>query len=82
MDNGINYELDFEKRIGEMKDRQLLEFVARQTFEIIGKCRTYDKKIEAIENGDRKIASFTGGISGTITAVIIAVINYFVNPRS
>jgi len=31
MPNGINYELDFEKHIARMQDRQLLEFVARQT---------------------------------------------------
>lgn len=82
MANGINYELDFEKRIGEMKDRQLLEFVARQTFEIIGKCKTYDKKIASIENGDRKTSGIMGGITGTVTAIIIAIINYFINPRS
>ena len=82
MPNGINYELDFEKRIGEMADRQLLEFVARQTFEITGKCKMYDKKITSLESGDRKTSSIIGGISGTITAVIIGIINYFTVNRS
>ncbi len=74
--NNINYELDFEKRIGEMKDRSLLEFVARQTLEIAGKCNTYDKQIASLELGDRKASSIIGGISGTITAIIVGVIGY------
>ena len=75
--NGINYELDFEKRIGDMPDRKLLEFVARQTLEITGKCKIYDTKIASLETGDRKASSVIGGISGTITAIVISVINYF-----
>ena len=79
MANGINYELDFEKRISEMQDRQLLEFVARQTFEITGKCKTYDNQIATLENGSRKASSITGGISGTATAIFISALNYFFN---
>ena len=78
MPNGINYELDFEKRIGEMKDRQLLEFVARQTFEITGKCKGYDTKIATLESGDRKMSSIMGGIMGTFTGIVIGIINWFV----
>lgn len=76
MANGINYELDFEKRIGEMQDRQLLEFVARQTFEITGKCRHYDTQISDLQNGNRKASGIIGGISGTITGVLVGIINY------
>lgn len=79
MSNGINYELDFEKRIGEMQDRQLLEFVARQTFEITGKCKTYDSQIANLETGDRKASSVAGGISGTATAILISALNFFFN---
>ncbi len=77
MANGINYELDFEKRISEMKDRSLLEFVARQTLEIAGKCNTYDLQIASLEGGSRRQSGLIGGISGAITGVIIGVINYF-----
>ena len=79
MGNGINYELDFEKRIAEMQDRQLLEFVARQTLEIAGKCKGYDTDIDALKTGDRKTSGIIGGISGTITAGIMGLINYFTN---
>ena len=79
MSNGINYELDFEKRMGEMKDRQLLEFVARQTLEICGKVDAHGKSIVDLEAGDRKAASVAGGISATITSTIIGIISYFTN---
>jgi len=79
MGNGINYELDFEKRIAEMPDRPLLEFIARQTFEITGKCKRYDKSIASLESGDRKASGIIGGISGTITGIIVGVITYFTN---
>jgi len=77
MPNGINYELDFEKRIAEMADRPLLEFIARQTLEITGKCKGYDKSIVSLENGSRKVSGIIGGISGTVTSIIIGIINYF-----
>ena len=79
MPNGIIGELDFEKRIAEMADRPLLEFIARQTFEITGRCKGYDKSIATLESGDRKASGIIGGISGTITAVVIGVIGYFTN---
>jgi len=81
MSNGINYELDFEKRIGEMQDRQLLEFVARQTLEITGKCKTFDTQITSLEDGNRKVSSIVGGISGTATAIVISVLNYFIGNK-
>ena len=79
MPNGINYELDFKKRIGEMGDRQLLEFVAEKTFDFAEKCKGYDKSIASLEMGDRKASSIVGGISGTITSIIIGIIGYFTN---
>ncbi len=70
-------ELDFEKRIKEMADRQLLEFMARQTFEITDKCKTYDTEIDLLKTGDRKTSGIVGGISGTVTSILIGIINYF-----
>ncbi len=81
MSTGLNYELDFEKRIAEMQDRPLLEFIARQTLEITGKCKGYDKSISILETGDRRQSGIIGGISGTFMAIIISVINYFTTNR-
>jgi len=33
MPNGINYDLDYERNISKMPDRQLLEFISRQTLD-------------------------------------------------
>ena len=76
--SGIVNELDYEKRISEMADRPLLEFIARQTYEITGKCKGYDKDIALLKSGDRKISSILGGISGTITAIVIGLIGWFI----
>ena len=79
MPNGINYELDFERRISQMQDRPLLEFIARQTLEFTEKCKGYDTDIDSLKNGDRKASSIAGSISGTVTSVIIGIISYFTN---
>ena len=82
MPDGINYELEFEKRISGMPDRQLLEFVARQTFETSHILEKHNNRIIILENGVKKLSGIVGGISGTITAVIIGIINYFIVKRS
>ncbi len=82
MADGINNELEFEKLIKDMADRQLLEFVARQSYDICQQVASDNKRIKDLENGDKKQASIIGGISGTLTAIIIGVINYFMNKRT
>ena len=79
MSDGILSDLDFEKHIGEMQDRQLLEFVARQMFETGQRCVNHNERISTLENGSKKLSGIVGGISGTITAVIIGLIGYFTN---
>ena len=79
MPNGINYELDYEKRISEMEDRPLLEFIARQTFVFTEKCKDYDEDISSLKSGDRKASSIAGSIAGTITSIAIGIISYFTN---
>ena len=78
MANNILNDLNFEEKIKKLDDRPLLEFIARQTYEITGKCRSYDKDITLLKNGDRKVSSILGGISGTITAIIIGIIGWFI----
>ncbi len=77
MADGINNELDFEKRIKEMEDRQLLEFVARTSYDICQQCVREDKRITALENGDRKQSGIVSGVTSLITSVVIGVITYF-----
>ena len=75
----INSELEFEKRLSGMKDRDLLEFVARQNWETCLRCERHDKRITSLENDSKRISGIAGGISGTITAAIVGVISYFTN---
>lgn len=79
MPNGNNVinELDFESKIGALKDRELLEFVARQNYETCIRCEKHNTRITALEGQSKKISGVTGGITGTITAVIIGVLGYF-----
>jgi len=75
--NYVNQELDFEKRISGMGDRALLEFVARQNYDTIAKLDKHNTRIATLENESKKISGIFGGVAGTITAAVIAVINYF-----
>lgn len=76
--NYVNSELEFERSISNMPDRTLLEFVARQNYETCIRCEKHNVRIIALENQSKKISGITGGIAGTITAVLIGIINYFV----
>jgi len=77
MANEVLNELEFEQRMKSLKDRELLEFVARQSYETSMTCADFNQRIGDIETGNRKSSSISGGITGTITAVIIGIIGYF-----
>ena len=78
MPNGINYDLDFERQISQMPDRDLLEFVARQSYETCIHVEKHSNRIMALENQSKKISGIFGGIAGLISAIIVGIINYFV----
>jgi len=77
--NEILNDLELEKRIKTMSDRELAEFNVRQTFEISGRCVRHNKRIKALEDGNKAASSITGGITGAVTAIVISIMNYFVN---
>ena len=79
--NEIINDLDFEKRIGNMADRQLLEFVARQSLEVNKRCVDHISRIISLESTTKRQSGIIGGISGTFTAIAISVINYFTTNR-
>ena len=80
MPNGrfVTNELDFENRITNMADRQLLEFVARQNYETCIRCEKHNSRITTLENQSKKISGIAGGITGLIAAIIVGVVNYFI----
>ena len=84
MPNGILSDIEFENQIDKLGDNQLalIKFVARQQFASSKLLITHNDRIISIETGNRKSSSIIGGISGTITAIIIGIINYFTINRS
>lgn len=75
-------EMDFEKRLKEMPDRDLQEFTARQIFSICKRCEVHGKRITALESLDRRmliaggaVGSGTFGVLYGVVQVIKAVLN-------
>ena len=78
MANGMLQDIEFEKRIKAMPDRELLEFVARQTAEVCQKVEGHEKRLKKLEQDNRKLSGIIGGVSGLIAAVAVGIINWFV----
>ena len=79
MPNGryVLNDLEFENQIRDMNDRQLLEFTARQSYEITIFAHDTEKRVKNLEGKGKKTTAITGGAGSLIGAAIIAVINYF-----
>ncbi len=79
MANGDNFlkDMDVEDRIKGMNDRELMEFTARQVYDICGAVSEQDKKIKKLEVSERKITSLFGGIGTVIGASVIWGIDFF-----
>ncbi len=75
--NQINSELEFEKLIKELPDRELLEFVARQNYETCSQIATQDNRLKDLESGNKKASSISGGITGAIAGIVMGIIGYF-----
>ncbi len=72
MPNGryILNDLEFEKQIKEMSDRELMEFSARLGY-------TNCIRIQSLENRNKRTMTVSGGIGGVIGVAIASVIDYF-----
>ena len=72
MPNGryILNDLEFEKQIKEMSDRELMEFSARLGY-------TNCIRIQSLENRSKKAMGATAGIAGILGVAIASVIDYF-----
>jgi len=68
--------LEFETLIKSMNDRTLLEFTARQVYEVKTITFRLKKRVDNLENRDRKFFGTIGGISGVIGASIVAALNF------
>ncbi len=75
-DNLLN-DLEFEQRIGELNDRELSEFTARQVFESRKDIQSNTRRIKTLEKKSNKIIAITGSASSMIGGAIVALINHF-----
>jgi len=78
MPNGryILNDLEFEKEITNMTDRQLLEFTARQTYDVCILAGKNEKRIAKLENRNLKLNGIIGSIGALIGASIMSGIDF------
>lgn len=81
MPNGKNFlnDLELEKYIRYAPDRELLEFVARQSYETCLSVEKNDKRITSLEKRSNKFTGFIGASGTFFGAAIVATINFFMN---
>ncbi len=79
MTNGkrILNELEFEQHIKKLKNRELLEFVARQQYDTSLICPVHTDKIKKLENRNKKVFASTGGAGAIVGGFIMGAIDYF-----
>lgn len=72
MPNGkyILNDLEFERQIREMGDRELSEFTAKLAY-------SSAIRISSLEGKSKKIMAASGGAGAIITGIIIGLIEYF-----
>ena len=70
-------DLELESRMKEMSDRELLEFTARQSYEVCIVAQDNRKRVEKLEGKNNKMFGVSSGAGTIIGAAIVTVINYF-----
>lgn len=80
MPNGryILNDLEFDQKIHQMNDRELLEFTARQTYSVCLQTMDNTKRIEVLERRDRKAFSVTGGLGAFFGAAVAVIVDFFI----
>lgn len=79
MPNGRYFlnDMEFEQHIKNLSDRELLEFTARQTYDVSIVAGSNKKRIGKLEGQSNKRSGVIGGGGAMIGAAIVAVINHF-----
>ena len=75
-------EMSFKEMWNRMPEEERQPYLAYHTYRAAVCIEDHEKRLDIVENGDKKMASITGGISGTITAIAIGLIQFFYNKRS
>ena len=75
-------EMSFREMWRRMPEDERQPYLAYQAYKVAVCMEDHEKRISDVENGDKRLSSIAGGISGTITAILVGIINYFVSRRS
>jgi len=80
MPNGqyILNDIEFEQKIHQMGDRELLEFTARQTYGVCLLAANSKKRIDMLEKRDRKVFSVTGGLGAFFGAAVAVITDFLI----
>ena len=70
-------DLELERRLANMSDRDLLEFTARQTYDVCNLAGSNERRIISLEKKGNKFMGSIGLVGAFIGAIIVTVINYF-----
>ena len=79
MPNGRYFlnDLELEQAIKQMDDRQLLEFTARQTYDVSNLSANHEKRIYRLESRTKKEIGASGGIGAVLGIAIASAIDFF-----
>ena len=80
MTNGLNFlnDMEFEERLAGMGDRELQEFIARQTYDVCALAGSNERRINFLEKRSTRFISALGSLCAVVGGGIVALINYFV----
>ena len=68
-------DLEFEDHLKDMSDRDVLEFTARQTYNVCQLASSNERRINILERRGNKFIGIVGAVGAFVGAIIIAVIN-------
>ena len=70
MENETINDLEFDNLVKSKNDRDLLEFVAHQSYDTNKKCTCFENRIGKLESRDHKSFMAVGGGAGTLGAFL------------
>ncbi len=69
--------LELEERITNMSDRELMEFTARQTYDVCLQAGSNELRIASLEKRSNTFIGLIGAAGAFVGAIIITIVNYF-----
>lgn len=71
-------DIEIEQHIKEMDDRSLMEFTARQVYDVCLLAASNERRIVTLEKQGHKITGIAGTFGTLFGAAIVAIVDFFV----